>query len=184
MSSIRIIAYEENKQNNGEAVKKNIENNHKNFNKQIKMHASNSLAVYRITPIITEDLKNISYPVLKVSENEPELKEVLEKIMKAHETNDYQNINFLAATNNQNNNINSNKEKVENEEEYTAQYELKKPDEEEHQSRTPLDKYNLIKAFCISHDTYNNRLNLEDNSNDVDLKISNMDEKLNFLFDV
>jgi len=178
MSSIRIIAYEENKQNNGEALLESIEKNHINFNKPIKTQASNSMAVYRITPIITEDLKNISYPVLKLSEDEHELKEVVEKLMKTHEKNDLKNSNFVPI-----NDENAKNEKIGNGD-IAFEYELKKPDEEDRQTRTPLDKYNLIKAFCVSHDTYNNRLNLEENDNNVDLKISYMEEKLNFLFDI
>jgi len=177
-SKIRLISYEENQQSNGEELLKNIQNNQKNFNKNIEKNGSKSLAIYRITPIISEDFKGLSYPTLKISENEHEIKEIFEKLSKSHVTNDIQNPLFLP-------NINELTRKHNKEiEEINSEFELKKLDEEEMQSRTPLDKYNLIKAFCISHDTYNNRLSLEENSNENDLKINNMEEKLNFLFDV
>jgi len=177
ISSIRIISYEENNQNNGQALLKNLQNNHKNFTKEMNKKSSNSMAVYRITPIISEDLKNISYPILKVTENEHELKEITEKLMKAHETNDLKNSNFIVESDYDNDKKKNFKEETNND------YEIKKPDEEDRQARTPFDKFNLIKAFCICHDTYNNRLEI-DEDNDVELKIQNLDQKLNFLFDV
>lgn len=179
MSNIRLIAYQDNEIKGGELLEQKIKNNHKILNKNIKLEVTDSMAIYRLSPILCEDGKNISYPYLKISDEESEIKEISEKLIKAHDFNDYANSNYVVK------NEDDNKSEVKNEEDETHnEYELKKPDEEERQTRTPMDKHNLIKAFCISYDTYNNRLNLQDSNNDYDLKIENMEDKLKSLFNV
>ena len=124
--------------------------------------------------MFTKDKKNISYPTLKVTQNE---NEIIEKISK-EDFDDIKNENFVSKIN-KGEEIKNDKENKEN------LYEVKIPDEDDIKPRAPLDRNNLIRSFCITMDTYKDRVEFDDEDEDEpDIIVESLEEKLNNLFDI
>lgn len=176
MSNYRLLSYQENENEEAEKLFKNIKDN-KQIQKLEKI-ITTSQAVYRISPILLKDKNNISYPTLMVPHNENELAEVIEKIAK-EDFNDIKNKNFVS------NNQNGEKDIDKDEENKENLYEIKSPDEDDIKPRAPLDKHNLVRSFCITMDTYKDRVEFDDEDEEnPDIIVENLEEKLNNLFDI
>jgi hypothetical protein len=177
MSKYRILSYQDKENQEGEKLFKQINDHHKEISQKLENRLTNSNAIYRISPILTYDKNNISYPLLKVTQNEYE---TIERNLK-EDYNDLKNENFLSKINlgEREKELNTNEENKEN------LYEVKIPDEDDIKPRAPLDRNNLVRSFCITMDTYNNRVVFDDEDEDEpDVLIENLEEKLKNLFDI
>ncbi len=175
MSKYRILSYQDNTNQEEEKLLNYINEKNKEISQKLEHKLTNSNAIYRISPILTKDKNNISYPLLKVIQNEYEL---IERISKEN-FDDIKNENFVSKIIIQEKELNKSEENKEN------LYEVKIPDEDDIKPRAPLDRNNLIRSFCITMDTYKHRLEFDnDDEDEPDVLIENLEEKLKNLFDI
>lgn len=179
MSNMRLLTYIDVESPSQDFSKQIFENYSKKITHKINLEKTNSLAIYRISPLISVENSNISYPTITIPIEESEMHEIIDKLNKKNDMDDFSNKNFIKSSE-----IENKKNEQKDDEDISTEYDLKIPDEEQNQTRAKFDKYNLIKAFCITYDPYNNRLNLEENNKECELKIENIEEKLIELFEI
>ena len=179
MSNYRLLSYQENEKEKQESEKlyKQI-NEFKQISQKFENKTTKSNAIYRISPILTKDKNNISYPTLIVPNSQNELTEVIEKISK-EDFNDINNKLFVSKIIDEEKDIDKNEENKEN------FYEIKVQDEEDINPRAPLDRHNFVRSFCITMDTYKDRVEFDDEDEEnPDIIVESLEEKLNNLFDI